>query len=457
MRFIRPEPLKSALFLSFTTIALAANAQPTAPTDTEIRQRLHRFIGDKKKPPGVAVGLIDRDGSRVFVAGKTDAKDGKPVDGDTVFEIGSITKTFTAIVLQDMVDHHELSLDDPIGKFLPASVKTPSRNGKQIMLLDLATQSSGLPRLPDNMSLFTRASANPYADYGTKQLYEFLSSYKLQRDIGTQYEYSNLGFGLLGHILELKAKTNYEALVLDRICRPLKMDSTRISLTPQLKERLAPGHDAAGNVTGNWDFQVIAGAGAIRSSVNDMLKYLAASMSATNTPLKDTIARTEEPRRDAGEFERRIGLAWHINTDGIIWHNGGTGGYRSYLGFSKKSGRGVVILANSATANTDALGLEILGPAKTHSAIQTDPAKFDQYVGKYQLAPGAIITISRVGDSLFAQLTGQSRFEVFPEGEDAFFFKVVDAQLTFHKNAAGRIGYLVLHQNGADQKAPREK
>ena len=447
--------LKVVLF-AVAALGLSSKAQPAAPSDAEIKQRLSRFVGDKKKPPGVAVGLIDAKGVRVFVDGKTDAKDGKPVDGDTIFEIGSISKTFTAIVLQDMVDHKELALDDPIGKFLPASVTTPSRNGKQITLLDLATQSSGLPRLPDNMTMLTRVSSNPYADYGPKQLYEFLSGYQLKRDIGSKYEYSNIGFGLLGHVLELKAKTNYEGLLIDRICRPLKMENTRITLSEEMKERLAPGHDAAGLVTSNWDFQVIAGAGAIRSSVNDMLRFLAASMGATNTPLNATIARAEEPRRDAGGLGRRIGLAWHINSDGVIWHNGGTGGYRSFLGFSKTAGRGVVVLANSASANADALGAEIIGPTQSHSPVKVDPATYDQYVGKYKLAPQAVFTITREGDSLYAQLTGQDRFEVFPEAENAFFYKIVDAQLTFHKNGAGKIDHLILHQNGVDQKAPKE-
>ncbi len=430
-------------------------AQPEPLADVEIKQRLAKFIGPKKKTPGVAVGLIDgRGGSRILTAGKFDTKDTNSITGDTIFEIGSITKVFTATVLEGMVDHGELKLDDPIGKFLPSSVRTPSRNGKEITLLDLATQSSGLPRLPDNMSVLQRLSSNPYKDYGPKQMYEFLSGYKLKRDIGSKYEYSNLGVGLLGHILELKAGTNYEALVIDRICRPLKMESTGVTLSPSLKSRLAPGHDAGGEIVDNWDFQALAGAGALRSSVNDMLKFLAANMGVARTSLNDTLSRCQEPRRDI-ESGRKIGLAWHINTDGVIWHNGGTGGYRSFLGFSKKTGRGVVVLANSTAADTDGLGLTILGPAAIHTITRFDPPAFDQYAGKYQLAPGVIITISREAEHFFAQLTGQDRFEIFPESQADFFFKVVDAQLTFHKDGAGKITHLVLHQNGLDQKAPK--
>src|SRR5438105_1535470 len=359
-----------------TASPIGVSAQPSAPMDAQIQNRLAKFVGGKKKAPGVAVSLIDQNGSRVFTAGQFDAKDSKPIDGDTIFEIGSITKVFTATVLQDMVDRGELKLDDPIGKFFPTSVKTPTRKGKQITLLDLATQSSGLPRLPDNLSIFKRVSSNPYNEYGPKQLYAFLSDYKLSRDIGAKYEYSNVGVGLLGHILELKAGTNYEGLIVERICVPLKMTSTRIALGPDLKARLAPGHNDSGEIIENWDFQALAGAGALRSSVNDMLKFLAANMGLTNQTGADSkgsqrrqglyaaMAKAQEPRRDV-ELGRRIGLCWHVNTDGVTWHNGGTGGYRSFMGFSKKLGRGVVVLANSGAAETDGLGLTILGPTGT--------------------------------------------------------------------------------------------
>jgi CubicO group peptidase (beta-lactamase class C family) len=445
--------------LMFASSAIPTLAQPAAPTDPQIKQRLASFVGDKKKPPGAAVGVIDENGTRVLTAGKNDAEGSPAISADTMFEIGSITKVFTATVLQDMVDHGEVSLDDPIGKFLPATVKTPSRKGKQITLLDLATQSSGLPRLPDNMSPMQLMSSNPYAEYGPDQLYAFLSSYKLKRDIGAEYEYSNLGVGLLGHILSLKAQTNYEDLVITRVCAPLKMASTRITLSPELKARLAPGHNASGKVVDNWDFKALAAAGALRSSVNDMLKFLAASMGTKNSgsaAVSATLARSEAARRDIGSG-RHIGLAWHINTDGVIWHNGGTGGYRSFMGFQPKTGRGVVVLANSAGADTDSLGIWMLGPAKAHAMVKIDPASFDPCIGRYKLAPGVIITTTRDEAHFFAQLTGQEKFEIFPESETDFFFKIVDAQLTFHKDPAGKVTDVVLHQNGADQIAPREK
>lgn len=139
-------------------------------------------------------------------------------------------------------------------------MKVPTRNGRQITLLDLATHTSGLPRLPDNFS--PKNADNPYADYTVEQMYAFLSGYTLPRDIGATYEYSNLGSGLMGHLLARNDGTNYEALVLERICRPLGMTNTQVVLTPGLKARLATGHNAAGERVSNWDLPTLAGAGA---------------------------------------------------------------------------------------------------------------------------------------------------------------------------------------------------
>jgi serine-type D-Ala-D-Ala carboxypeptidase/endopeptidase len=440
------------LVLSGALLPLMAQVKPL--TDAQIKERLGRLTHGGENTTGIVVGLIDGQGQRVFTEGKCEDGGSKPVDGDTLFEIGSITKAFTAIVLQDMADRGELKLDDPIAQFVPAAVKPPTRNGKEITLLDLATQSSGLPRLPGNLSPLKLVSSNPYSDYGPEQLYQFLSGYRLTRDIGSKYEYSNLGVGLLGHILALKAGTNYEALVIERICNPLKMASTRITLTPDLRSRLAPGHNAAGKTVENWDFQALAGAGALRSCMNDMMNFLSANMGRIKSPLTEVMAKTQEPRRDA-DFGRRIGLAWHLNRDGVVWHNGGTGGYRSFLGFNRRAGRGVIVLANSL-ADTDALGFAILSQAKNHVPLKVDPAIFDGYSGTYKLAPGAVFTVSRDGDHFYAQLTGQSKIEFYPESETDFFTEVVDARMTFMKDGSGKTTHLILHQNGADQTAPKE-
>ena len=183
--------------------------------DAELQSVLTNRAAQAGRGVVVVAGLLDETGRRIVVA---KAEGAGPVDGDTVFEIGSVTKVFTGLLLAEAVSRNELKLKDPISRFLPASVKVPERNGRQITLLDLATHTSALPRLPDN--LVPKDAENPYADYTVEQMYAFLRDFKPTRDIGSEYEYSNFGAGLLGHVLALQAGMNYEALVRDRICRP---------------------------------------------------------------------------------------------------------------------------------------------------------------------------------------------------------------------------------------------
>jgi serine-type D-Ala-D-Ala carboxypeptidase/endopeptidase len=449
------------------TVALAqAPADSPLPPDAEIHKILVDRIGPENSGIGIVVGVIDAKGRRVVAYGSLAKNDKRPLNGDTVFEIGSMTKVFTSLVLMDMAQKGEVAVTDPVSKYLPASVKVPERNGKKITLQDLSTQSSGLPRMPSNFH--PKDTLNPYADYSAEQLYEFLSGYQLTRDIGSQYEYSNLGVGLLGHVLTLRAGMDYEAMLRSRICEPLGMNSTRVTLTPEMKTRLAIGHGPGLDVVPNWDITTLAGAGALRSSANDMLTFLAANLGYLKTPLATAMAEEVSIRRPAGAPDMQIAYAWHVQTkDGnsIIWHNGGTGGYRTYMGFDPKSRAGVVVLANIASAaGPDDIGRHLLDasypldkvePLKEHIEVTVDSKVFDRYVGSYQLSPNAIMTISREGDQLFGQLTGQPKLQLFAEGERKFFLKVVDAQLTFTTDAEGKATQVTLHQNEQDMVAQR--
>ena len=424
------------------SIALAVAVQ-ALPADSTVQRIVKERLGASPSH-GIVVGLLDADGRRRVVA--------VSVPADRVFEIGSITKTFTGSILATMVTDGSVRLDDPVAKYLPASVRVPARNGHQITLLDLATQSSGLPRLPSNMA--PRDQANPYADYSVAQMYAFLSSYELPRDPGETYEYSNLGVGLLGHALALKAGVSYEELVRRRVLAPLGMRETAITLTPALKARVAPGHDAEGHVVPNWDLPTLAGAGALRATAQDMLTYLAANLD-TAGPFR--MARVS--RRAAGAATMTIGLAWHILARpagaSIIWHNGGTGGYRSFTGFDPVRKVGVVVLTN-ANIGADDIGFHLLddalplqAPPKVRTAVAIDSLALDRYVGEYELVPTFHIVVTRAGAGLFIQATGQSKFPIFAESETEFFLKVVDAQITFSKDQ------MILHQNG--QNLPGKK
>ena len=449
-------------FLLGGMAAFAVQPASSMPEDEEIRQILVNRIDEQKRSVGIVVGIVEPAGRRVVAHGRLSTDDRTEVDGDTVFEIGSITKAFTATLLADLVGEGAFELETPVQRLLGSDVTVPTRNGAEITLLHLTTHSSGLPRMPNN---FRPADAgNPYADYSVAQLYEFLSSHELQRDIGAEVEYSNLGTGLLGHALALSQETDYETLVSRRLLEPLGMSDTSITLSPSQQERLAVGHSVQLRPVANWDLPTLAGAGALRSTVNDMLTFVEANLGLREFPLHDEMSVAHAPRRDFSAPGMRIGLGWVIRSGHgreLHWHNGGTGGYRSFLGFDLESRTGVVVLSNSGDS-VDDLGFHLLEqgyrlvlPPAFRTAVEVDPAVYDDYVGRYRLAENVVFTVTRQGDRLFVQLTGQPRFEVFPESETRYFYRVVDAQITFGRSDDGAVDHLVLHQNDMDQRAER--
>ena len=374
-------------------------------------------------------------------------------DGDTVYEIGSITKTFTATLLADAVQSGRLQLDEPAAQLLP-DFKIPARNGKQITLLDIATQHSGLPRLPNNFA--PADTANPYADYGTAQLKAFLAGYDLPRDPGASYEYSNLAFGLLGTALSQNAHQPYGALLEQRIFQPLGMTMSGTAFSATIRAHLAPGHTETGSSAKNWDFDALAGCGAIRSTATDMLRYLKANMSDGGAPLTKAMKFAQLPRSDMDK-DNRIGLAWMTQRGIIVWHNGGTGGYRSFIGFSTDGRHGVVVLTNTALS-VDDLGFATLISdtplAPAYKTVSLPPASLDEYVGSYKLAEGFVLKVFRNDDQLVAQATGQGAFPIYPSAPNEFFAKIAPISISFTRDAKGAVSGLVLHQNG-DHVAPK--
>ena len=445
-----------AVVISLLIVCQLANAQ----TDSEFTDILRKRVDVGKLNQSIVVGIIDEKGTRFTSYGKS-AKTSDSGDSNekTIFEIGSITKVFTGILLADAVKRGEVKLDDAVSKFLPKTLTIPQRKGKQITLLDLATHTSALPRMPSNFA--PKDIQNPYADYSVKQMYAFLSKYKLANDIGSKYAYSNLGMGLLGHILALRAGMSYEELVKQRVLIPLGLKDTTITLSPSFKKRMAQGFDANGEATSVWDIPTFAGAGALRSTAEDMAKFVAANLHSESTGLGTTFGKAYSARRSAGA-KMKIGLGWHIlagSQGDVVWHNGGTGGFRSFVGFNAKQKRAIVVLTNS-TESVDDIGFHFLDekmPLKKTAPVFDVSKKFlEEYVGTYELAPNVVFTITRKGGKLFAQLTGQQRFRVFAENNTKFFYKVVNAQLTFNRGTNGKVESLTLHQNG-DRTAKKIK
>lgn len=414
---------------------------------------------DEERAVGIVLGVLEADGTtRVVTYGDAGAG-AEPLNDESMVEIGSITKVFTGILLADMVARGEVAYTDPVAKFLPEDVSMPTRDGREITLLDLATHHSALPRLPENMA--PADETNPYADYTVEQMYEFLSAVELQRDIGSEYEYSNLAVGLLGHVLARVGGGTYEEVVTERILEPLGMDSTVITLDSDMQRRMAKGHDMQGDIVPLWDLPTLAGAGALRSDAADMLVFLDANTGPANSELEQAMRESHQARESVGE-QLDIGLNWHIRKIGaekIVWHNGGTAGFRTFIGFDPNKNVGVVVLTNSAHGADD-IGFHLVNaaaplaePPVEREEVEVSAEILETYVGEYELVPEFVIAITLEDGSLYLQATDQPRFPLFAESEGKFFLKVVDAQVSFVKGESGMVEQLILHQNGADQPA----
>jgi CubicO group peptidase (beta-lactamase class C family) len=297
-------------------------------------------------------------------------------------------------------------------------------------------------------------------------LYSFLSGYKLERDIGSEYEYSNLGAGLLGHVLALRSGMSYEALVRSRICDPLGMTDTHMTLTADRKARLAAGHDNTLAPVPNWDNPTLGGAGAFCSTATDMLKFLAAALGFVESPLEGALKESVSIRRPGENPETQMAYGWDVTTkngSSIIWKGGATGGYRTYMGYDPKTRMGVVVLSNMLRPAMDEIGPHLLNAGNplssmrmlAHPEITLDARFFDRYVGTYEFDPADRMTVSREGEHFYAQISGQRRLEIFAETERNFFYKSVDAEIIFDEGRQGSGIRLTLHQNGRDHIAQR--
>lgn len=439
-------------------LAHTANGQSRV-TDTALAATFSRWASEHRVV-GISAGVLDGARASVASGGATHFADATRATDSTIFEIGSITKVFTGTLLAAMVLKGEVALDDPVSKYLPGW-SVPKFQGREVTLLDLATQSSGLPRLPDN---FTPADAlDPYADYDDARLQVFLASYQLLRAPGAQYEYSNLGMGLLGRALAQRAGMSYEALLRARILDPLGMNHTRITEDPAWGALEASGHSANFAALKAWHFAALQGAGALRSNVSDMLKFAAAVRDTTVGPLARALALAIRPRRSIGGVDS-IGLAWHhkhVAGIDLVWHNGATGGFRSWLSADLVSHRAVVAIMNTGSVTLDGIGIELQRKLPPTPPPSIDPPKevalpagaLARFTGRYEIVPQFAFDIGQRGDTLWVQATGQQVLPVFPSSPSTFFYKVVKAEVLFQVDGSGQVTGLILRQNGADQLA----
>jgi CubicO group peptidase (beta-lactamase class C family) len=309
---------------------------------------------------GVSIGVVDRSGRSVFCFGTA-----RP---DSIFEIGSVSKTFTGLMLAQMIEQGKVRLDEPVREQLPPGmVAKPS--GAEITLLDIVSQHSGLPRLPNDFR--PKDAANPYADYPAAKLYSFVAKRGVAKPADAGYLYSNLGYALLGQALGERAGLSYSALLKEEITAPLGLTDTVVELSPDQVRRFLPRHDARHRPARAWELVAFAGAGAIRSTAGDMLRYLEANLRPKDVEAAGAEGKTlpaalvASHRLLADAFGgQRIAFAWHYQPQtGAYWHNGATGGYSSYAFFNPKAGYAAVVLLNTSLGKkgsfADRIGLHI--------------------------------------------------------------------------------------------------
>jgi serine-type D-Ala-D-Ala carboxypeptidase/endopeptidase len=423
---------------------------------------LEARLGGKPADVGLVVGIVDADGRRIVCRGGAGRPDDEPLGGDTLFEIGSTTKAFTGLLLADMAGRGEVGLDDPVERFLPADVRLAQPGGRPITLEALATHTSGLPHDADNYA--ARDRANPFADYTVSRFYEFLRRWRPGDGAAGVHQYSNVGMGLLGHALALRAGVDFQTLVRTRIAEPLGMRSTVVDLPEPLAARLASGHDFDGRPTVHTAVPVIEGAGALRSTADDLLVFLAAESGLTATPLAAAMTAQLSARQATGRADFQFqALGWCVTTDPggeVAWHVGRTTGFRAFLGLDRGRGVGVAVLGNQATAGAgEDIGLHLLtgrplAPADTRHVVEIAPEALRACEGRYRLSPSVEITVKATNGRLLFR-TGERRHLLYPESGTSFFMKQFDVQARFELDASGRATALVLTENGRERRAPR--
>ena len=446
-------------FLLIACLAFGA-AAGAVPPDSEIHRIIEERVQTIAGPEGgmgIVVGVLDEKGPRVIAYGDTSAAERRSLTGDTVFEIGSVTKVFTALLLIDMVRTRHLKLTDPVAKYLPKATKVPERNGRSITVVDLATHTSGLPFMPDDMPALAEANGSSYSQ---ADLYRFIGAQTLQSDIGSQWDYSNLDYWLLQEAIATRGHADFEQLLQKRVIAPLGLQSTAITLPPELEARVAIGHDAVMQPTAplaSWPvFNLMPAAGGMLSTANDLLRFLSVTMGYEDSKLAPSMAKLLQTRRPAGESEQALG--WMImgkGEDTIVLHDGGTMGFSSSMAWMPQQRAGVVVLMNQAGSVGD-IARHLLRPSlplekatrARHTEITLDSGVLDSYAGRYELQDEGVTTIAHDGTSLTIELPaswGLPKLRLHAESQRDFFATELPLRVTFEVDVSNRVTGMLVH------------
>jgi serine-type D-Ala-D-Ala carboxypeptidase/endopeptidase len=439
----------------------APAAHPAAVDEKQIHAQLVERIDVRKWGTAIVVGVSTPQGRRVVSYGTLSLQDPGKADGTTLFEIASLTKVFTALLLADMAKQGKVQPDAPVSTCLPAGVKVPEHGGRQITFVDLATHSSGLPLRPQNLA--SQTALNKYAGYTMEQLWQGLATFELPRDPGTAFEYSNWGFALLGQALAQCAGKSYEALLAERVTGPLGMRNTTFTPTAAARSRLASPYDAKLQRMPYEDLGALGAAGGLYSNVDDLLAFVELFVGRGPQPLAAATATMLEPRRPGDGPDTRMGLGWRVTTSNgmtTVWSTGGADGFRSFMAFDPAAGVAVVALTNGRTGvGVDDIGWHILDPrvavVRAHPRISVAADVLERYVGRYLFEDGVYMIVVREEDHLVVQMTNQGPSAIFAAGPREFFPEDIEAQFVFDDVGKGPAQSLVLDQDGHTYKAVR--
>jgi len=389
---------------------------------------------DAEITTGIVVGLYDAGKTEIYGFGK--GPDGQAPTGTTLFELGAVTQVFTSLVLADAIQRREVTLDTGLAELLPPGVTAPASPGSRVTLGTLATNTAGFPRLPPSLGQRMNPQ-DPYASYNEERLYADLIGTQLLAAPGTQLVASNYGEGVLGFVLGKKLGGGFANVLSLRILTPLGLQSTFFTVPPIAKPRRAVGTDLDLKPVPNWTWDVLAPAGGLVSTVSDQLALIDAELDAASgskQPLRAAMRLTQEDQLPA-QSAQNVGLGWQIDGVGRYWHNGGTGGFRSFVGFDPKTRRGVVILSSSAVSLVDHIALDLYKMLGNEEVTPVKPPAVDQlapYAGTYQLGEFKL-AISIKDKRMYITGQGEQPLRLIPISDHEMWFEAQQAIVVFEK------------------------
>lgn len=441
--------------------AHAAMAQGVAPAnDADVRRWLRFRIDRQQRARGAVVAILRPGGRSVIAHGPVDRPKARRLGADSVFEIASLSKVFTALVLADCVVRGEARLDDPLAAYAPPGLTVPQFEGRPITLADLATHTSGLPLRPGNIQGAPDA-ANKYAGYSLEQLYADLPNHTLTAAPGTTFRYSNLGVALLGQGLARKAGMPFAELLRARVTGPLGLADTQFGEAAAWGTRRAQGHDVDLEPVATSDDGVLSPAGGLRSTADDLLRFLALFLAGAGPGELPEAAKlmlgVDRPGDDA---DTRMALGWRrtrVHDETYYWSHGSGDGARTFMGFNPARGIGVVALADAASgAGLDDIARRVLDPQQAVDLkviprpreVALPAAAIDRVLGTYEYAPDDRLAITR-GETGLIVTQGGSQLLIAPQSPSRFFSKYGgDLAFDFPGPAGRPAPTLVLHQDG---------